>query len=31
MVRLEEQLIREYIKNQEQEGKRQMQMKLAGL
>jgi len=30
-VGLDEQLIREYIKNQEQEEKRQEQMKLAGL
>jgi len=28
---LDEQMIREYIKNQEQEEKRQEQMKLAGL
>jgi len=30
-VGLEEQVIREYIKNQEREEKRQEQMKLAGL
>ena len=30
-VGLDDQLIREYIKNQEQEEKRQKQMKLAGL